>query len=169
MTAPSKMNGLYVGLFGLVVVAVGLPAVVAVAVRPSLNPFPWLLGTSTAISIGVLGRRHLGVAAIVIASVLARAEVLLHPHPVLGGVLLGAVAGLAALSSRIGIHNQLRITPLMLCVLIANPPGRDGRQAPSRDRSRGSLPEDGEPLEPVRGKMSGAQYDWGRLQPRVPI
>ena len=49
----------HLGLLGLVLVVIALPAIIAVQFLPHLNVFPWTYGAIAAICVGVTGNRLL--------------------------------------------------------------------------------------------------------------
>lgn len=117
-----ELHAEHLGLLGLVLVVIALPAIVALQFFPHLNVFPWTYGAIAAICVGVTGNRLLIAGTIVVAPLLAGAAVLLHPHPAAAGVFFGCVVAASGLAARKRLENQVRMVPINLSIMLTFPP-----------------------------------------------
>ena len=120
-----ELRAEHLGLLALVLVAIAGPAIIALQFVPGLNIFPWIYGAVAAICVGVTGNRQLIAGSIVVVPLLAGLAVLLHPHPVAGGIFFGCVVALSGLAARKRLENQVRMVPINLSIMLTFPP-RDG-------------------------------------------
>ena len=112
----------HLGLLGLVLVVIALPAIIAVQFLPHLNVFPWTYGAIAAICVGVTGNRLLMAGSIVVVPLLAGIAILLHPYPLAGGVFFGCVVAASGLAARRRLENQVRMVPINLSIMLTFPP-----------------------------------------------
>jgi hypothetical protein len=122
VAAKRELRAEHLGLLGLVLVVIALPAIVALQFAPHLNVFPWIYGAIAAICVGVTGNRQLMAIAVVAVPLLAGAAVLLHPHPVAAGVFFGCVVAASGLAARKRLENQVRMVPINLSIMLTFPP-----------------------------------------------
>ena len=124
-TAKREFHAEHLGLLGLVLVVIALPAIIALQFAPHLNVFPWTYGAIAAICVGVTGNRALMTGSVLVVPLLAGIAVLLHPFPVAGGVFFGCVVAASGLAARKHLENQVRMVPINLSIMLTFPP-RDG-------------------------------------------
>ncbi len=117
-----ELHAEHLGLLGLILVVVALPAIVALQFFSHLNVFPWTYGAIAAICVGVTGNRLLIAGTIVVAPLLAGAAILLHPYPVAAGVFFGCVVAASGLAARKRLENQVRMVPINLSIMLTFPP-----------------------------------------------
>jgi len=117
-----ELRAEHLGLLALAVLGIALPAIVALQLLPHLNVFPWTYGALAAVCVGVTGNRRLILGAVVVVPLLGGGAILLHGHPVAGGVFFGGVVALSGLAARTRLENQVRMVPLTLSVLLTFPP-----------------------------------------------
>ncbi len=122
VAARREFHAEHLGLLALILVAIALPAIVALQFAPHLNVFPWIYGAVAAICVGVTGNRLLMAAAVITVPLFAGAAVLLHPYPVAAGVFFGCVVAGSGLASRIRLENQVRMVPINLSIMLTFPP-----------------------------------------------
>ena len=95
--------------------------------------FPWTYGALAAVCVGVTGNRRLILGAVVVVPLLGGAAILLHGHPVAGGVFFGSVVALSGLAARTRLENQVRMVPLTPSVLLTFPPDDGLGDGPALD------------------------------------
>ena len=95
--------------------------------------FPWTYGALAAVCVGVTGNRRLILGAVVVVPLLGGAAILLHGHPVAGGVFFGSVVALSGLAARTRLENQVRMVPLTPSVLVTFPPDDGLGDGPALD------------------------------------
>lgn len=99
---------------------------------PSIDSLPWISGATVALAVGVTGRRRLIVASGLLVPLALGVAPLLHPRPVLGGLLFGLVAALSGLSVRAGFENQVRMGPIVVAIaLCSSPTPAEGSSLPA--------------------------------------